>query len=156
MVKNHSVCNTGSLVPLWILRDLFIIYFACIGWVSAVWKADWEKTKEKPVSSCPSGGKTGSVFIFIYFLFFFSCSVFKVCSCVVLTAMGVVECCEGEVFYLGVSGNLMEEMASRNTEMFKSLVQSFPGGPVAKSLPCSAGDMRLIPGQGGSQMPQDN
>ena len=62
MVKNHSVSNIGSLVPLWILRDLFIIYLACIGWVSAACKADWEKTKEKPVSSCPSGGNTCSVF----------------------------------------------------------------------------------------------
>ena len=51
----------------------------------------------------------------------------------------------------------MEEMASRNTEMFRSLVfRSFPGGPVVKNLPHNAGNVGLIPGQGRSQMPQDN
>ena len=34
--------------------------------------------------------------------------------------------------------------------------RSFPGGPVVKNLPHNAGNVGLIPGQGRSQMPQDN
>ena len=44
----------------------------------------------------------------------------------------------------------MEEMPSRNTEMFRSLVEGFPGGPVVKNLPHNAGNVGLIPGQGRS------
>ena len=33
-------------------------------------------------------------------------------------------------------------------------VLDFPGGPEVKSLPCNAGDVGLIPGLGGSHVPQ--
>ena len=34
----------------------------------------------------------------------------------------------------------------------KKLIQDFPHGSVVKNLPANAGDMGLIPGQGGSHM----
>ena len=34
--------------------------------------------------------------------------------------------------------------------------RDFPGGPVVKNLPASAGDMGLIPGPGRFHMVQDN
>ena len=52
-----------------------------------------------------------------------TCSVFKVYRCIVLTGLTVVECWEGDLFCLGVSGNFVEGVASRNAEVFKSLVQ---------------------------------
>ena len=38
----------------------------------------------------------------------------------------------------------------------KTIIQGFPGGTVAKSLPANAGDTGLSPGLGRSHMPQNN
>ena len=38
----------------------------------------------------------------------------------------------------------------------KNSLSGFPGGSVVKNSPANAGDMGLIPGLGGSHMPQSN
>ena len=38
---------------------------------------------------------------------------------------------------------------------FSDVVQSFPDGSVVKNLPADAGDTGLIPGLGGSHVPQN-
>ena len=45
-------------------------------------------------------------------------------------------------------------MGSVSPFSFYKSTWEFPGGPVAKSLPCSAGDMGSIPGLGTSHMPR--
>ena len=39
---------------------------------------------------------------------------------------------------------------------FKNGIGGFAGSPVVEGLPCSAGDMGLIPGPGGSHVPQSS
>ena len=49
-----------------------------------------------------------------------------------------------------------QEYWSGSVYSFKLCLQDFPGGPVVKNLPASAGDMDLIPGLKRCRMPQDN
>ena len=46
--------------------------------------------------------------------------------------------------------------ARRLKESSKLKAQDFPGGPVVKNPPASAGNTGSIPGTGGSYMPWDN
>ena len=42
----------------------------------------------------------------------------------------------------------------QTSNSFRNMVRDFPCGPVVKNLPCSVGDVSLIPGQG-TKIPHD-